>query len=72
MDGGAWKAEVSGVTEARTQLSDFTFTFCRGRGSQLPEVWRAGREGASQAGRAFPSEISASTSVLLRGEDSCY
>ena len=27
MDGGAWKAAVQGVTEGRTQLSDFTFTF---------------------------------------------
>ena len=27
MDGGAWKAAVHGITESRTQLSDFTFTF---------------------------------------------
>ena len=27
MDGGAWKAEVHGVDEGRTRLSDFTFTF---------------------------------------------
>ena len=27
MNGGAWKAEVHGVAEGRTQLSDFTFTF---------------------------------------------
>ena len=27
LDGGAWKAAVHGVTEGRTQLSDFTFTF---------------------------------------------
>ena len=27
MDRGAWKASVHGVTEGRTQLSDFTFTF---------------------------------------------
>ena len=27
MDGGAWKAAVYGITEGRTQLSDFTFTF---------------------------------------------
>ena len=27
MDGGAWKAAVHGVTEGRTRLSDFTFTF---------------------------------------------
>ena len=27
MDGGAWKAAVLGVTEGRTRLSDFTFTF---------------------------------------------
>ena len=27
MDGGAWKAEVHGVAEGGTQLSDFTFTF---------------------------------------------
>ena len=25
--GGAWKAEVHGVAESRTRLSDFTFTF---------------------------------------------
>ena len=27
MDGGAWKAAVHGVTEGRTQLSNFPFTF---------------------------------------------
>ena len=27
MDRGAWKAEVRGVAEGRTRLSDFTFTF---------------------------------------------
>ena len=27
MDRGAWKAAVRGVTESRTRLSDFTFTF---------------------------------------------
>ena len=27
MDGGAWKAAVHGVSNSRTQLSDFTFTF---------------------------------------------
>ena len=27
MDGGAWKAAVHGVTEGRTELSNFTFTF---------------------------------------------
>ena len=27
MDGGAWWAAVHGVTEGRTRLSDFTFTF---------------------------------------------
>ena len=27
MDGGAWWAEVHGVTKSRTRLSDFTFTF---------------------------------------------
>ena len=27
MDGGAWQAVVHGVTEGRTRLSDFTFTF---------------------------------------------
>ena len=27
MDGGAWWAAVHGVTESRTQLSDFTFAF---------------------------------------------
>ena len=27
MDGGAWWATVHGVTQSRTRLSDFTFTF---------------------------------------------
>ena len=27
MDGGAWKDAVHAVTEGRTRLSDFTFTF---------------------------------------------
>ena len=27
MDGGAWKAEVHGVTKSRTRLSNFPFTF---------------------------------------------
>ena len=27
MDGGAWRAAVHGVTEGRTRLRDFTFTF---------------------------------------------
>ena len=27
MDGGTWKAAVHEVTEGRTRLSDFTFTF---------------------------------------------
>ena len=27
IDGGAWKAAVHGVSEGRTQMSDFTFTF---------------------------------------------
>ena len=27
MDGGAWKAEVHGVAEGQTRLSDFTFIF---------------------------------------------
>ena len=27
MDGGAWKAALHQVTEGRTRLSDFTFTF---------------------------------------------
>ena len=27
MDGGAWRAGVHGVSEGRTGLSDFTFTF---------------------------------------------
>ena len=26
-DGGAWRAAVHGVTQSRTRLSDFTFTF---------------------------------------------
>ena len=28
MDGNSWQATVRGVTKSRTQLSDFTFTFC--------------------------------------------
>ena len=28
MDGGAWWAAIYGVAQSRTQLSDFTFTFC--------------------------------------------
>ena len=28
MDGEAWWATVHGVAKSRTQLSDFTFTFC--------------------------------------------
>ena len=27
MDGGAWHVVIHGVTEGRTQVSDFTFTF---------------------------------------------
>ena len=27
MDGGAWRAAVHGISEGRTRLSDFTFTF---------------------------------------------
>ena len=27
MDGGAWKVAVHGVTEGRTRLNDFPFTF---------------------------------------------
>ena len=43
MDGGAWKAEVHGVAEGRTRLSDFTFTFhfslsCIGEGYGNP-LW---------------------------------
>ena len=41
MDGGAWWAAVHGVTENRTQLGDFTFTFhfslsCIGEGNGNP------------------------------------
>ena len=43
MDGGAWKAAVHGVTEGRTRLSDFNFTFhfhsslsCIGEGNGNP------------------------------------
>ena len=41
MDRGAWKAAVHGVTEGRTRLSDFTFTFhfslwCIGEGNGNP------------------------------------
>ena len=31
MDGGAWKAEVHGVAEGRTRLSDFIFKFSLSR-----------------------------------------
>ena len=52
MDGGAWKAEVHGVAEGRTQLSDFTFIFhfhalekeTATHSSVL--VWNPGTEGA--------------------------
>ena len=33
MDGAAWKAAVTGVTECRTRLSDFTFIFMPGAGA---------------------------------------
>ena len=36
MDGGAWKAAVHGVTEGRTQLSDFTFTHLRRKWQPTP------------------------------------
>ena len=36
MDGGAWKAAVHGVTEGRTQLSDFTFTHWRRKWQPTP------------------------------------
>ena len=39
MEGGACKAIVHGVTEGRTRLSDFTFTFslsCIGEGNGNP------------------------------------
>ena len=41
VDGGAWWATVHGVTESRTRLSDFTFTFhfslsCIGEGNGNP------------------------------------
>ena len=36
MDGGAWWAAVHGVTEGRTPLSDFTFTFpCHALGKEM-------------------------------------
>ena len=45
MDGGAWWAEVHGVTKSWTRLSDFTFTFslsCIGEGATHSSVlaWR--------------------------------
>ena len=36
MDGGAWKAAVSGVTEGQTQLSDFTCTRRRRKWQPTP------------------------------------
>ena len=36
MDGGAWWAAVHGVTESRTWLSDFTFTFMHWRRKWQP------------------------------------
>ena len=36
MDGGAWKAEVHGVAEGWTRLSDFTFTFMHRRRKWQP------------------------------------
>ena len=36
MDGGAWKAEVHGVAEGRTRLSDFTFTHRRRKWQPTP------------------------------------
>ena len=46
MDGGAWKAAVHGVSEGRTQLSDFTFTFhislsCIGEGKSWLKTQRS-------------------------------
>ena len=41
MDGGAWWAAVHGVTESRTQLTDFTFTHW-GRKWQLTPVFLPG------------------------------
>ena len=35
MDRGAWKAEVHGVAEGRTRLSDFTFRIGEGNGNPL-------------------------------------
>ena len=45
MDGGAWKAAVHGVTEGRTRLSDFTFTFHFHALDQLQwfEIWQYSR-----------------------------
>ena len=36
MDRGAWQATAHGVTESRTRLSDFTFTFLKVRLMQQP------------------------------------
>ena len=35
-EGGAWWAAVYGVTQSRTRLSDFTFTFMRWRRKWQP------------------------------------
>ena len=36
MDGGTWWAAVHGVTQSRTRLSDFTFTFMHWRRKWQP------------------------------------
>ena len=36
MDGGAWKGEVHGISEGRTRLSGFTFTFIHWRRKWQP------------------------------------
>ena len=43
MDGEAWWATVHGVTESRTQLSDFTFTFV------VPVSWQSSHQSSSIA-----------------------
>ena len=45
MDGGAWWATAHGVAKRRTQLSDFTFTFC----ICLRETGRRSNQISSQA-----------------------
>ena len=57
MDGGAWQAAVHGVSESRTQLSDFPFTSLSrtGEGNGNPLQWVAWRfPGTEEPGGLLP------------------